>query len=132
MAHIITILDADWATGTGGIEPAMGKGEENEFIINYVEGIVGKLTSIDDDYLGFGDDYNFTPDSHDAYLVEIVAETAARLKEIVDEIKRISAYFSPSGDDNIIKWGGGEITPWNNYRFRADYMIFIYKSGISV
>lgn len=130
MTHIIDIITTDWDDGTE--EPASGKEEENEFINDYYEGIVGRWVAFNDMYIGILGSDHFSEDSHDVYRVEIVAETLARFQEILLEIKRICSQHEPTSVDNVIEWQGGDTNHWNNTRFRGTFLILIAKAGISI
>ena len=131
MTHLIDILTADWESGNV-TQPANGKGEENEFIIDYYEGYVAERIAFNDMYVGIINSNHFSRDSHDMYKLDLVAESLATFDDVLLEIKRICSQHEPSSEENIITWQGGDINGWNNTRYSSSFIILLSKTGISL
>lgn len=127
MAELDTILDAQWdATNVAKpsiiVYPAGAKYQYTRVIE------IKKLSKLED-YMGIISRNYLTADSHDAYKVCVAAATRADTEAIVDEIRRICASWTPSGDDKILEWEGGEYVFHVGWRYEIEFTVLKKKSG---
>lgn len=76
---------------------------------------------------GFYDDK-----SYDAYECTICSETEADCIAIADEVRRICATFTPSGDDMFIVWEGGDFILETDYWWEMRSIIMVKKVGVII
>lgn len=130
MASLEAVLEANW-DGTNVTEPPIVTGPENsEYLESRIVHI--KRTMKIEDYMGIQTRTKYSVDTHDAYLVTVGTTTKSDTEDIVDEIRRICAEFSPTSADKILKWEGGDWDEPTFYWHRFTFVIFKKKSGISL
>jgi len=85
-----------------------------------------------EDYMGIFSRGYYTPESHDAYECYACSNTISDCEDIVDEIRRICAQFTPSGSDKILRWEGGDWEMNTPYRYEFRFIIMKKKSGAAI
>lgn len=131
MTDFNDILDnaTQWAT-EGVTKPAIVVGQLIS-IRQYTRGIIVRLVSNEDEIIGVIDRRFYDPDSHDAWTCVLVAPTLADMRAIMGVIKRISAEYSPTATENILRWESGDYDIFNNTRFTFDFVVLIHKALIA-
>ena len=126
MTDIETIMDTDWDTDNVSKPTFATAPNDSQYMssrVMYIEQI-----QKNEDYMDIVTSSYYDVDSFDSYRVTVGSTTLADATAIVDEIRRVCSQFTPSGDDKILYWEGGdwEYTP---FWYRCIFVIFKKKSG---
>ncbi len=74
----------------------------------------------------------YSADSHDLYDCIITTMTSeADMENMITAIKKICATYSPTSDENILQWEGGDIEPFNGMRWIFRFRLIVRRAGIS-
>lgn len=125
-----TILAADWVSGNCTTPAFITEPYQTHFTLK--RGISQRIVRDIGNYMGIISRTYYTPESHDAWLMKIIAETRSDCEDIKEEVRRICAAFTPTATEKILTWEGGDYTLYSNSRYEFTFTLFVKKSGITI
>jgi hypothetical protein len=96
------------------------------------EGITTLISNTSDMVIGILDRSHLDPDSYDGYICWVISATEANLLKYIKAIKKVCAEYTPTSDENVLKWEGGDWKIFNNKRFEFQFVLIVYKAGIQL
>ena len=89
-----------------------------------------RRTTTIDDIEGIAQRRFFNPDAYDAWITWVISNTEADAENIIKAIKKICSTYTPTSEENILEWQGGDWKPFNNIRYQFKFVLLKRKSGI--
>ena len=96
-----------------------------------------KRTTTVDDIEGIVKRQFFNPDAYDAWITWIISQKSSNVSDpetdvenMIKAIKKLCATFTPTSEENILQWEGGDWKPFNNVRYEFKFVLLRRKSGI--
>ena len=96
-----------------------------------------RRTTTIDDIEGIVERRFFNPDSYDAWITwiissknSVVSDPEDDVENMIKAIKKICSTFTPTGDENILEWEGGDWKPFNNVRYQFKFVLLKRKGGM--
>lgn len=69
-------------------------------------------------------------DSYDGWICWAISTTEADCENIMKAIKKVAATFTPTTEENIIQYEGGEWKPFNGVRYEFRFVLLKRKAGM--
>jgi hypothetical protein len=85
-----------------------------------------------EDYMDIISRSYYDNESYDAYECNICSESESDCIAMIDEVRRICATFTPSGDDMFIIWEGGDFILRTSYFWEFKSVIMVKKTGVVI
>ena len=131
MASFAAITNEKWLTANIAKPAIVEAPDQNRYIYERVLWIkeVNKI----EDFMGIISRRHYTPESHDAYECWLCSSISrADCTAMVDEVRRICAQFSPTSEDKILQYEGGDWEFSTPYRFEFHFVVLKRKSGAEI
>ena len=95
----------------------------------YLRVISTRRASTIDEIEGITGRQFFDKDSYDGWVCWAISTTETDCENIIKAIKKVVATFTPTADENIIQYDGGEWKPFNGVRYEFRFTLLKRKSG---
>jgi hypothetical protein len=130
MTALKDIIDTDWDTDNVSKPTLIEAPERTRFF--YLRVVSFRRVEKIENYMDIFSRGYYSPESHDAYECYVGSTTESDAEDIIDEVRRICAQFSPSGDDKILTWEGGSWVVTTPYCWEFRFIVMKKKSGATL
>jgi len=127
MTDINTIISDNWDAGIIA-KPAIID-DTKDIRRGYLTVVSTRRTTTIDSIEGITERRFFNPDASDMWVCWAISPTEANTELLIKAIKKICATFTPTSEENILQWEGGEWKPFNNTRYEFRFILIRRKSG---
>ena len=127
MTDINIIINDNWDTGIC-VKPDIID-DSRDSRRGYQRVVSTRRSTTIDDIEGIVQRQFFNPDAYDAWITWIISNTEVDADNMIKAIKKVCATFTPTSDENILEWEGGDWKPFNGVRYEFKFVLLKRKSG---